>query len=480
MEFRSFTDFQLKSIKIYPSIGKKPKPLVITKLVNSFNYVESVFTPFVSATMEVVDSAGLLQGLPIQGAEKVEIEVVTNSSSAPTIYTMVVWKVANRFAENQKQAYTLGLISVEALNNEVMRVEKRLEGNPESIVKDLLTNNIKTDKTIFSEKSHFDVKILSNGRRVFDIIASMAIRSISPQAKFETSTTKKDKNKTDEAQGKTGQSIKGSGGFFFWETRRGYNFFAVDSLCADENSSLKSPKLKSPAWGPYIEKIGNQDDGGDDRFTIYTSVFASELDLLSSLRKGKYSSFIAFFNHSTGQYEEYIYKIKDSYDNMAHLGGQESISLVPANQIKLADYPSRIMSVLLDHESWVNDPAIGSPEPDDGSTSPTQFADWQKYYAAQAIARYQLLNNQSCTIVVPGNSEICAGDKIDIRLQNKVPNKEAKREVYDPESSGQYLIKEVTHTYDRTIGANGRFTTTLRLMRDSYGMKDKPSNHGTK
>ena len=102
------------------------------------------------------------------------------------------------------------------------------------------------------------------------------------------------------------------------------------------------------------------------------------------------------------------------------------------------------------------------------------------FYAAQSIARYQLLKNQSCTIVIPGNPDICAGDKIDIRLQNKVPNKEAKREPFDVESSGVYLIQEATHTYDTTIGTNGRFTTTLRLLRDSYGMKDKQSKHGTK
>jgi hypothetical protein len=83
-------------------------------------------------------------------------------------------------------------------------------------------------------------------------------------------------------------------------------------------------------------------------------------------------------------------------------------------------------------------------------------------------------------IVVPGNPEICAGDKIDIRLMNKVPNQEAKDKPEDEESSGLYLIEEVTQTYDSTEGTNGKFTTTLRLVRDSYGMKDKPSKHGTK
>jgi len=485
-DFGSFTDFQLKSVKIYPRGGSKP--VEIKQLINTFSYVESVFAPFLSATMEVVDSGGLLQGLPIQGAEKLEIEVLTNASEEAVVYTMVVWKVGNRYAQNQKQAYTLGLISQEALENEVNRVQRRLEGNPESITKDLLNNTIKSAKTVYSEPSLFEVKFSANNGRPFDIISTLAIKSVSPQAKYKEEATKKDPNAkeesgsepTDKKGGNNAKNITGSGGFLFWESKRGYNFFAIDSMCADSESSLKSSKLEDITWGPYYEKIANQDDGSDDRYTIYTSTFQSELDLLTSLRTGKYSSFIAFFNHSTGKYEEYIYNIQDSYDSMAHLGGQQSISLVPTDQISdLSKYPTKIMSFMLDHETYYNEPGIADPE-DPNATNPTSTADWQKFYAAQAIARYQLLKNQSCTIVVPGNVEICAGDKIDIRLQSKLPNEEAKDENYDTESSGVYLIREVTHTYDTTVGTNGRFTTTLRLMRDSYGMKDKVSNHGTK
>ena len=477
-KFGSFTDFQLQSVLIYPTSGGNP--VSITNLITTFTYFESITAPFVAATLEVVDSGGLLQGLPIQGSEKIEIKVKTNYSEESTNYSFVIWKVANRFAQNRNQAYGLGLISSEALENEVMRVNKKLEGNPESIIKDLLTTTLKTAKTLYSESSKFEVKVLPNRRRPFDIIASLATKSVSPQGTYTSSTTKKDPTKTEtKSEGSSEASVSGSGGFFFWETKRGYNFFAVDSLCADKDSPLKSSKLDVDTWGPYAEKLGNQDDGADDRFIIYNSTFTSELDIVESLRKGKYSSLVVFFNHSTCQYEEYVYKIKDSYDNMAHLGGQESITLIPTNQAELSEYPSRIMSVLLDHETWYNDPGIANPE-DANATDPSKFADWQKYYAAQAIARYQLLNNQKCSIVIPGNPEICAGDKIDIRLMNKAPNEEAKEKPEDEESSGLYLVEEVTQLYESKTGTNGRFTTTLRLVRDSYGMKDKPSKHGTK
>lgn len=474
-KFNNATDFELVSVKITPHGDEKGQP--ITKMVTDIKYSESITSPFVAMSLQVVDSVGMLQGnapmnKPIQGGEKVEVQVLTSGVDETIVYEMVVWKVANRFVQNEKQSYTLGLISPEALNNEVMRVENRLEGNPESIIADLLQNKIKTSKVLYSEPARFEVKMLPNRRRPFDIFSILSTRSISPQSTYTTTSS------TSESTSQTAQSIKGSAGFFFWESKRGYNFFAVDSLCADENSKLKSSKLESPAWGPYVEKRSATDDGSDTRYIIYKAVFQGEVDLIDSLRKGQYSSFIAFWNHSTGQYEEYVYKLKETYDNMAHLGGQESLSLIPSNQIELSEYPTKIMSILLDHETWYNDPGIASPDESDGSDAPTQFADWQKYYAAQAISRYKLLKNQTCSIVIPGNAQICAGDKIDIRLVNKVPSSEGKKNPTDKESSGVYLIEEVTHSYDPTAGANGKFETTLRLMRDSYGMKDEESKHG--
>ena len=115
---------------------------------------------------------------------------------------------------------------------------------------------------------------------------------------------------------------------------------------------------------------------------------------------------------------------------------------------------------------------------DKSAKNPTPFADWQKYYTTQALTRYEFLRNQYATIQIPGNSNICAGDTVDIRLQNKLPNAITKEEKWDRESSGIYLVEEVTHEYARLENANGRFITTLRLMRDSYGMKDRISSHG--
>ena len=467
-------DFRVNRALFYPNDSGEPAN--ITGLITSFNYVEDVTSPFVAATLNIVDSSGFINSAPIQGGEEVVIAIQPAGSDQEFEYSFRCWQISNRFARQQKQAYVMNLISGEAIQNELTRIRRSLSGNPESIVVDLVSNELKSGKPVYSEPSLFEMKFIANMRRPFDIIADIAVKCVSPKADY-SGSAKPSQNK---AGGTQTNKIKGSGGFFFWENYRGFNFFAVDSLCADDKSKLKSDKLEAPAWGPYVERLGGQDDTGDTRFHILESQFASEINLLESMRKGKYSSLLVFFNHSTGQYEEYVYKLSDTYSNMAHLGGQESLSLIPVQNIDLSEYPTRIMSMLLDHESWYNEVTPASPEDKDGSTSPAKFADWTKYYAAQSIARYQLLKNQICTIVVPGNASICAGDKIDIRLVNKVGTADGRKDPFDKESSGVYLIMSATHNYDLTEGSNGKFYTTLRLVRDSFGMKDTDSNHGNK
>jgi hypothetical protein len=458
-KFQNSTDFSLKSVKITALSGGNGYE--IKQMIGTFSYVESITSPFVAATISLADSAGLLNGLPIQGGETVAVTVQTSSSEQPQEYKLLVWRIGNRMVKNNVQSYTLGLISEEALNNEYFRLIKPLKGSGDKIVDEILKNNLKSEKELFSESTEFEMKLIPANRRPFDLISSIAVKSVPKGSKSS--------NKSDAKNEK--QKVSGSAGFFFWETKRGYNFFSVDKLLSEDENNKP--------WGPYIEKPANQSDGADDRFTVSQALFKSEIDVMTSLRKGKYSSLMVFFNHSTGQYHEYHYSLADAYKSMKHLGAQNTPSIIKtADGKSLSDYPTRIISVLLDHESWYNKPGIASYEEEDGSDSPNQFCDFHKHFAGQSIMRYELLKHQLATIVVPGNSEICAGDKITIKLVNKLPTSEISKEPYDQESSGTYLIEEVTHTYDSTKSTNGRFLTTLRLMRDSYG--DVESNHGTK
>lgn len=470
-EFQTTTDFQLTSVVISPADGSKG--FEVKNLVQIFSYIESVRYPVVMATVVVVDSGGLLNSLPIQGGEIVKIKVKTNANPDGLEYTMRVWKIGNRYVKNQDQAYTLGLVSEEALNNEFARIETPLEGKPDEIIAKMLNETLKTTKTFYSEPCLFATRLIAARRRIFDIVSLLMPKSV-PSLDPKTSTSAKKPNTPTKNQE---QKVSGSAGYFFWENKRGFNFFSIDTLCSDKPTGAYDSK----PWGPYVEKIANQSDGADDRFTISNISYESEIDLVSGLRMGRYSTKMCFFNHSTGQYDEYVYNLKDAFEDMKHLGSQEEPSLIKVGRDKtLADYPTGLMSMILDHETWYNESTPASPYAKDGSKSPSPYSERHLEYAAQSIVRYDTLSNQTATIVVPGNSRICAGDKVDIRILNKLPSAEVKKENFDQENSGVYLIMEVTHEYNTLVGTNGRFTTTLRVARDTHGMKDKVSQHGTK
>ena len=460
--------------------GKKQRALG-DDMIASFVAHESIESPFMAGSLMISDSKNFLNTYPIQGGENIEMEVKSTFADKPYVYKFIIFSIGTRIVKNKTQVYILELISPEALINEGTRVQDPLTGNPEAIIKKMLGKEyLASTKDFFSEPSRFEIRLNPSRTRPFDVISSLLRKCVSSKTTYVGKKYPKYKeNRQNNRPNSDSKPIKGSAGFFFWETRRGYNFFSIDALCDENGGKYSAPRLQTESWGPYVEKTANTDFSGDERFLIENAVFNSEINLMESLRKGKFSSLMVFFNHSTGQYEEFVYKIKDSYDNMAHLGGQDSVSLVPANQIELSDFPTRVMSMVLDHESWYNEPGIANPE-DKKAKDPTKFADWQKYYAAQGAARSELLKNQQGTLQLPGNPDICAGDKVDIRIASKLADELRKTEPFDTETSGVYLVREATHTYNFLAGANGTLKTTLRLFRDSYGMKDLPSNHGNK
>jgi len=134
-KFSNPTDFILKSFRIFKS--GTSNDIEIKKLVASFQYVESILSPFVVASATIADSAGLIGSLPIKGGERVVIDVDTNISDVPIRYDMVIWRVTNRYARQNKQTYNISLISPEALQNEIKKVAVVMEGNPEQIIKNL-------------------------------------------------------------------------------------------------------------------------------------------------------------------------------------------------------------------------------------------------------------------------------------------------------------------------------------------------------
>lgn len=465
------SSFILKAATIY-QVGSD-KGIDITNMVIRFDYFENINYPSISGTLGLVDNGvNLIASLPIQGFEKIKLELKTSEDKEYS-YEFRVYKVQNRFAGDRFQTYTLGLISLEAMLNEGVRVAKTLRGKPDNIVKELLETNLKTSKPVNIDPCLYNIVFNPGKKSPFSIIESIKMKSvpqgIGTQSFSKSSMPPKDSNTETNVVSSTAATskgdyskISGTAGYLFFENRDGFNFKSIDSLCSIDKFDGTKPVAK------YIQE--NIDVGGLANRKIIDIDFVEEIDMMSKLRMGAFSSLVCYYNFSTGSYEEYVYSLADSYQNMGHMGTQKGL---PYGQAELSKYPTRIMSVLLDHETWFNDSTIASPEEIDGAKgNTTSFPDFYKSYISQSISRLNTIQNQKVTITITGNPDLKVGDKIEIEIPNQIPTSQRREQRYDDEHSGVYLIAELNHAFDTK---KRRMNTYLTLIRDSYGRKNSAS-----
>ena len=190
---------------------------------------------------------------------------------------------------------------------------------------------------------------------------------------------------------------------------------------------------------------------------------------MEKLREGAYSSVCCYFNINTGKYTERVYSLEDTWEEMVHLGSQTDL---PVGQKTLSQYPTRVMSTVVNHENWNMGEGIADST-DDNRDSTFEYTDNQMDYLSQSVARAGIMFNQQLTISLTGQLYLSAGDLIEIRIPNQLPDQARDDEKYDPEHSGTYLIKKLNHQFnvlDQTVH------TVLDLIRDSYGIKERESN----
>lgn len=191
------------------------------------------------------------------------------------------------------------------------------------------------------------------------------------------------------------------------------------------------------------------------------------------MRRGVYSNKMVFYNFSTAEYEEFVYSLKDTYDDMAKLGYQDNLPIfTTTSEDKKGLPPSRVMSMVIDHENWNFKEDVANPEEGgDGGG----FPDESKYLIAQGIARRNILELQKLEINIPGNYNLTVGEKIKVYLPNMAAQEERKKEQWDTESSGKYLISKLSHNFTMADETGQKFETSLTLIRDTYGMEEEPS-----
>jgi hypothetical protein len=86
----------------------------------------------------------------------------------------------------------------------------------------------------------------------------------------------------------------------------------------------------------------------------------------------------------------------------------------------------------------------------------------------RTVSKFSQLNNYSLTIAVPSNTNLLAGNVINIEMPNVASEEKEKASfqyLFGRDKESKFLITSVTHNF---IGTEGRFYTILNVCKDSY------------
>ena len=434
----------------------------------SIEYFEDILTPSVSMKIEVVSSVNIVSELMITGGEMVAMDIQTgsgrfqfgeidgNGNIIPGQNELYVYKVSSMDSQRQASKFTLHLVSLEYMKNEITRCKKRYGKDGETpllisdIVDELLIDSklLDTSKEIFSEPTSNTYSFMGNSRKPLYTIQWLGPKSISEETK----------SGEDGEDGTTNGKAKGTTGFMFYENRAGFNFRSINSLVSSTQEGAKKADGKTVNFSihgtkkqPYEWRgLGAIDSNKlDANFQILNYVTEKNVDIRKALITGMYVNQTQYFNVLTHEMSFYTYNLADEIGDKKLAG--DDIPNVPQVDGEI----SRLMYRISDH---------GNTGQGEDGLEPSGGKNADRTDVAKSMARYNLLFTQSLNISIPMNVNMKAGDIIRCsfpRLNDGEPKEQ------DPNLSGKYLIRALRHH----IQTNSN-VTYLKLIRDSYGVSE--------
>ena len=209
-----------------PDEKNKKKPTSLLGGTVELYYYESIFENSVKITTTIVDTGNalpaddgtggfveLIDGLKVGGGEKLFLEFEDNQgtklkfSEENALYLNQLRNTTNDYSKGK--TFTIDASSKEFFDNELTRVQERYNGKISESVKKIMTDVIKTTKTLDIEDTINKYNFLGTIKKPFWTITWLAKKSVPNN------------------QGK-------SAGYLFFETYDGFKYKSLDTLFGQE------------------------------------------------------------------------------------------------------------------------------------------------------------------------------------------------------------------------------------------------------
>ena len=303
--------------------------------------------------------------------------------------------------------------------NPTKRVTRHFDGRISESVKNILKNDLKlTDDLIQVDDSSNSYSFAGMTQRPFDLLVMLAKQTIP-------------------------QNTAGAG-YFCYETKSGFKYMSADTLI---NSN---PYPENYNYNSFVESSYQASDV-ENQFKIESLTVSQDQNLLNQIRTGIYATKTIFFNPATFDFTEIDISVDDDdlYKNpkFSTLGKTPTIPNILKEEFNSGNRFHRVETAILN---------IGA---DKESVTPNNNPE---FYFAAAAARYNLLFSQQTSVLIMGNTNLEAGEVLNVVIEDISSRKEMGP---DQKQSGKYIIGSLCHHFNPE-----KSETSLGLLRDSYGL----------
>ena len=393
-------------------------------VAGDFYFYEDIFSPVMTAKTLMLDTGrtridgdkyneSFMSALPLKTGENVEI-IIENQRNQTLNLSLKVFEASQVFQQDDKNLVFFNFISPDHFKSESTRVYRKLPAqNTTENIRSILVDDLKSDVEFRGSPSSSAFSYQGNSRKPFTVIMDICPRTSS------------------EENGR-------SAGFFFYQTREGYNFRSVKDL-------IDQPITETYTYGGTADDVyepktpfGRQDP--QKRILKYRQVQTDNLNSKAMFGAfgGKRFNFKPSSDgldpdaNSTFDYED--------FDATSFFGNATYEPPADATDLKFTRQYISIQDM-------------------QGLTDRLNVNFDHSIFDVQGPITYNSIFSQILNITVPQNLNLHAGNTIVVNI-----SKAGCQFEYDEKLSGKYLIKEVCHHV-----TNSRSYSHLLIVRDTLG-----------
>ena len=403
----------------------------------SLMYYESILQDTVRATVMFADAGNAINnktavdGLPIIGSERVSLKFNDNNDNELKL-TLYVNKVNPMSDQTTKFLTQLDLASKEFFINDKTRLNERFDGKISDYIRKIFTdqNYLGTEKDLDIEPVSNNYNFIGNNWKPFYAANWLSKRAVSEE----------------------NQKLGDSAGYFFFETSEGFKFKSIDGLLAQKQK-------KSIIYNETPDTRGQNIPAGYDLKALSFEK-DNRVDVQRKLQMGAYSTRTIMFDPFNCFYEVITPNSEEKKDSLK-LGGKE----IPSERLNREFIRSgrnkefsRTQYMLIDKGTLPS----GNTTQQVGKSKEENYL--PKQILNQSSMRYNQLFASKCSITIPGDFSLHAGDVVFFDAPE--PQTDTRNDDVNKETGGLYIISDLCHY----ISPKETYTK-LNLVRDSFGRK---------